>query len=143
MNNLSRHLASVLIWGSTWLAITFQYGTVAPEVSVAYRFALAAAILMAWCAARRMMMRFSAEEHGWIALQGATMFGANHVLVYLAEQRIPSGLMAVIFSLLAVLNLLGARATRWSPSPLSPWPSPQPSRACAASGRSSSAPRSA
>ena len=121
MNNLSLYLASVLIWGSTWLAITFQYGTVAPEVSVAYRFALAAAILMAWCAARRMKMRFSAAEHGWIALQGATMFGANYVLVYLAEQRIPSGLMAVIFSLLAVLNLLGARAffgTRLAPAAL-------------------------
>ena len=110
MSNLSLYLASVLIWGSTWLAITFQYGKVTPEVSVAYRFALAAAILMGWCLAKRMAMRFSLRQHGWIALQGATMFGANYVLVYLAEQRIPSGLMAVIFSLLSVLNLLGARA---------------------------------
>ncbi|HTL97756.1 MAG TPA: DMT family transporter [Holophagaceae bacterium] len=109
MSNLSLYLTSVLIWGSTWLAITFQYGKVAPEVSVAYRFALAAAILMGWCLARRMRMRFAPAQHGWIALQGALMFGANYVLVYLAEQRIPSGLMAVIFSLLAVLNLLGAR----------------------------------
>src|SRR6185437_11912256 len=97
MSNLSLYLASVLIWGSTWLAITFQYGKVAPEVSVAYRFALAAAILMGWCLARRMRMRFAPAQHGWIALQGALMFGANYVLVYLAEQRIPSGLMAVIF----------------------------------------------
>lgn len=110
MSNLSLYLASVLIWGSTWLAITFQYGKVAPEVSVVYRFALAAALLVGWCLARRMRMRFTLREHGWIALQGATMFGANYVLVYLAEQRIASGLMAVIFSLLAVLNLLGARA---------------------------------
>ncbi len=109
MNNLSLYLASVLIWGSTWLVITYQYGRVAPEVSVVYRFALAAALLMGWCLARRMRMRFSLAQHGWIALQGATMFGANYVLVYLAEQRIPSGLMAVIFSLLAVLNLLGAK----------------------------------
>ena len=29
------------IWGSTWLAITFQLGTVDPEISVVYRFALA------------------------------------------------------------------------------------------------------
>ena len=38
------------------------------------------------------------------------MFGVNYVCVYLAEQHIPSGLMAVIFSLLAVLNLLGSLA---------------------------------
>ncbi|MBS1766997.1 MAG: DMT family transporter [Acidobacteria bacterium] len=121
MSDLSLYLASILIWGSTWLAITYQYGKVAPEVSVVYRFALAAALLMAWCAARRMRLRFSLAEHGWIALQGATMFGANYVLVYLAEQRIASGLMAVIFSLLAVLNLLGARAlfgTRIAPPAL-------------------------
>lgn len=109
MSNLSLYLASVLIWGSTWLAITFQYGKVAPEVSVAYRFGLAAAILAAWCLARRLKLRFSLKEHGWMALQGALMFGVNYVCVYLAEQRIPSGLMAVIFSLLAILNLLGAR----------------------------------
>ena len=109
MSNLSLYLASVLIWGSTWMAITFQYGKVAPEVSVAYRFALAAAILLGWCFARGVRLRFTARQHGWIALQGATMFGANYVLVYLAEQRIPSGLMAVIFSLLSVLNILGAR----------------------------------
>ena len=34
-------LIPTLIWGSTWLAITFQLGNVAPEVSVCYRFALA------------------------------------------------------------------------------------------------------
>lgn len=109
MSNLSLYLASVLIWGSTWLAITFQYGKVAPEVSVAYRFWLAAAILAAWCLVRRLKLRFTLREHGWLALQGALMFGVNYVCVYLAEQRIPSGLMAVIFSLLAILNLLGAR----------------------------------
>src|SRR4051812_33311873 len=40
---------ATLIWGSTWLGITFQLGVVSPEVSVAYRFALAALLLAAWC----------------------------------------------------------------------------------------------
>jgi drug/metabolite transporter (DMT)-like permease len=109
MNDLSLYLVSVLIWGSTWIAITFQYGRVAPEVSVVYRFGLAAFLLAAWCLLRGLKLRFTRREHGWLALQGALMFGINYVCVYLAEQRIPSGLMAVIFSLLAILNLLGAR----------------------------------
>jgi len=109
MNDLSLYLVSVLIWGSTWIAITFQYGRVAPEVSVVYRFALAALLLTAWCLLRGLKLRFTRREHGWLALQGALMFGINYVCVYLAEQRIPSGLMAVVFSLLAILNLLGAR----------------------------------
>ncbi|WP_243317247.1 DMT family transporter [Geothrix paludis] len=109
MSNLTLYLASILIWGSTWIAITYQYGRVAPEVSVAYRFALAAALLVVWCLLRGLKLRFTRREHGWLALQGALMFGINYVCVYLAEQRIPSGLMAVIFSLMAVLNLIGAR----------------------------------
>ncbi|HJW08302.1 MAG TPA: EamA family transporter [Holophagaceae bacterium] len=121
MNNLSLYLISVLIWGSTWIAITFQYGRVAPEVSVAYRFGLAALMLVGWCLARGRSLRFSLPQHGWLALQGALMFGVNYVCVYVAEQRIPSGLMAVIFSLLAILNLFGARlffATRLSAASL-------------------------
>ena len=109
MSNLALYLTSVLIWGSTWIAITFQYGKVAPEVSVAYRFALAALLLAAWCRFRKLSLRFTAREHGWLALQGALMFGLNYVCVYLAEQRIPSGLTALIFSLIAILNLFGAR----------------------------------
>ncbi len=117
MSNLTLYLASVLIWGSTWIAITFQYGRVAPEVSVAYRFGLAALLLAGWCLVRGLKLRFTLREHGWMALQGALMFGLNYVCVYLAEQRIPSGLTAVIFSLMAILNLLGARLFFGTPVP--------------------------
>ena len=116
MNNLGLYLAAVLIWGSTWLAITFQLGRVPPEVSVAYRFALASAMLFAWCLVRRLPLRYSGREHGWMAAQGALLFGINYVLVYLAEAQISSGLVALIFSLIAFMNigwsrvLLGVRS---------------------------------
>jgi drug/metabolite transporter (DMT)-like permease len=99
----------VLIWGSTWLVITFQLGRVPPEVSVAFRFALAGVILLAWSLARRLRLKFSAREHGWMALQGALLFGLNYVCVYLAESRISSGLVAVIFSLIVFCNIIGTR----------------------------------
>lgn len=109
MNNLGLYLAAVLIWGSTWLAITFQLGTVPPEVSVAYRFALAGGMLLAWALARKLRLAFSLREHGWMALQGALLFGLNYVCVYLAESRISSGLVAVIFSLIVFFNIAGTR----------------------------------
>jgi drug/metabolite transporter (DMT)-like permease len=109
MNNLGLYLTSVLIWGSTWFAITFQLGKVPPEVSVAYRFALASAILFIWCGVRGLRLRFSWRDHRWMALQGALLFGINYVLVYLAEGQISSGLVAVAFSLIVFLNILGAR----------------------------------
>jgi drug/metabolite transporter (DMT)-like permease len=109
MNNLFLYLVPVLIWGSTWLVITFQLGKVPPEVSVAYRFALAGIILLGWAIARKVRLKFSAREHGWMALQGALLFGLNYVCIYLAEARLSSGLVAVIFSLIVFFNIAGTR----------------------------------
>ena len=95
MNILGLYLTSVLIWGSTWLAITFQFGTVPPAVSVVYRFALAGLILLAWGRMKGLRLRFSLCEHLWMALQGFLLFGINYLFVYLAEAEITSGLVAV------------------------------------------------
>ncbi len=115
MSSLTLYLASVLIWGSTWIAITFQYGPVPAEVSVAYRFWLAALLLVGWCLARGLRLRFSLREHAWMALQGVVIFGVNYVCVYLAEQRIPSGLTATLFSLMVFCNQVGARLAFGTP----------------------------
>ena len=109
MINLLFYAVTVLIWGSTWLGIKFQLGTVDPALSVAYRFALAALILFAWCLARRLPLRFSRVEHLCIALQGVFLFAANYLLFYLAELQITSGLAAVVFSTIVVMNLLNGR----------------------------------
>jgi drug/metabolite transporter (DMT)-like permease len=109
MNNLGLYLAAVLIWGSTWIAITFQFGKVPPTVSVAYRFALASLILFAWCGVRRLRLRYSGRDHAAMALQGLLLFGLNYVCVYVAETQISSGLVAVVFSLILFLNILGTR----------------------------------
>src|SRR5439155_20298024 len=109
MSSLGLYLTSVLIWGSTWLAITVPFGTVPPAVSVAYRFALAGLILFAWALVKDLRLRFSASEHLWMALQGFLLFGVNYMCVYLAETEITSGLVAVVFSLMVVLNIVGTR----------------------------------
>ena len=97
---------TALIWGSTWLAITFQLGSVDPDISVAYRFALASALLIAYSLIRRLPMRFSLKEHGFMALQGLTLFSINYVLVYLAELHLASGYVAIVFSLIVIFNVL-------------------------------------
>ncbi len=101
--------ACVVIWGSTWIAITFQLGAVEPEASVAWRFLLAAALLFGWCRWRGLRLRFSAREHAWLALQGLLMFSVGYVCVYHAERHIVSGLVAVGYSVTPLLNMLGMR----------------------------------
>lgn len=115
MSSLWLYVTSVLIWGSTWLAITFQFGAVPPAVSVVYRFLLAGAILCAWTALRRIPMRFTRAQHLWMALQGLLLFGLNYLLVYLAETHVTSGLVAVAFSLMVVLNIVGSRIAFGTP----------------------------
>jgi len=106
MYNATLYMVTVLIWGSTWLAIKFQLGVVSPELSVAYRFGLAAMILIIFTLVRRLQMRFSLRTHGFFALQGLFLFSLNYLLVYLAEGYLTSGLVAIIFSLIIVLNVL-------------------------------------
>jgi drug/metabolite transporter (DMT)-like permease len=107
-------IASV-IWGSTWLAITFQLGEIAPEVSLVYRFALAATLIAAGCLAMGRSLRFSRRTHWLLAAQGALMFGLNYIMVYRAELYVASGLVAVLFSTMVFMSLLGARLAFGAP----------------------------
>lgn len=106
MKNVLFYVATVLIWGSTWLGIKLQLGVVDPMVSVTYRFALASALLLSWCAVRKMNMRFSVREHGFMLLQGVLLFGFNYLFFYKAELYVTSGLAAVLFSTILVMNIV-------------------------------------
>ena len=109
MSNLQLFIAAVAIWGSTWLAITFQLGKVAAEASVFYRFLLASVLLFAFCLARRLPLRYSWREHLWIALLGVLMFSVSYIFVYYAEEHVVSGLVAVGYSASPMLGLIGMR----------------------------------
>ncbi|OIN12230.1 DMT family transporter [Oceanisphaera psychrotolerans] len=105
MHTTTLYLSTVFIWGSTFFAIRLQLGEVAPEVSIAYRFALAALILMVWCRLMKLPMRFGTKQHLWMLAQGLTLFGFNYVLVYWATADLTSGLIAVIFSTIVLMNI--------------------------------------
>jgi drug/metabolite transporter (DMT)-like permease len=60
-NSVSLYLSSVLIWGSTWFAIKFQLGVVAAEVSLVYRFGIAALLLLLFCMLSGRSLRYSAH----------------------------------------------------------------------------------
>jgi len=100
------YAVTVLIWGSTWLAIRFQLGVVAPDLSVVYRFALAGALLVGYCLLTRRSLRFPPRAHGHIALQGLFLFCANYILFYLAALHLPTGLLAVVFTIILPMNVV-------------------------------------
>jgi drug/metabolite transporter (DMT)-like permease len=108
-SNLQLFATCVLIWGTTWLAITFQLGNVAPEMSVGYRFLTASAVVFAYCHFSKRNLRFALRQHVDFALFGASMFCVSYILVYYAETYIVSGMVAVAYSASPMLNMLMAR----------------------------------
>ena len=100
---------TVLIWGSTWIAINYQLGDVVPEASVSYRFILSALILFVFAKMKRLPMKFSFKQHGLFAAFGVCLFGMNYLLLYNAQQHINSALACIAFSTLMLMNIINAK----------------------------------
>lgn len=109
MSNFWLYASAVVIWGSTWLLINFQLGTVAPEVSVVYRYAIATSLLMAYALIRGLRMRFGFRDHAVFVLLGLFLFSFNYIATYSAQVYIPSALNAVAFSTMVWMNILNSR----------------------------------
>ena len=109
MMNISLFLATVLIWGTTWIAIAFQLGPVPVLVAVFHRFALAALLMLPALALLRLLTPVPRRQHRFILLQGICLFSMNFICFYNATRFIPSGLVSVIFSLATIYNAVNAR----------------------------------
>ncbi len=98
--------AVVVAWGFTWYAIKMQFGPVSAEVSILWRFMLAAAVLWIGLAATGRLQRVRWRQHGWFAAMGFSLFGLNFVLIYNASGHIASGVVSVVFTLATIFNAL-------------------------------------
>jgi len=105
------HLYSicVLIWGSTWFAITGQLGVVAPEMSIAYRFLIASVVMFAYCRRRGLRLSYGFSQHADLALFGLSMFCLSYIFIYYAESHVVSGMVAVGYSAGPLINMIAAR----------------------------------
>ena len=99
----------VLIWGTTWYTIKFQLGVVAPEISLVYRFGLAAACVFAWARMTGSPLALSWRDHRFVAVQGVTLFCLNYWMTYLSTQYLTSGLVAVLFTSIIFFNIVNGR----------------------------------
>ncbi len=109
MSNSTLYGLAVLIWGSTWFAIEFQLGVVAPEVSLVYRYGAASLLLFAWSRYRGQSLSFPLRNHVSFALLGLLLFGVNYILSYRSMFYITSALAAIAFSSMVWMNIINAR----------------------------------
>jgi drug/metabolite transporter (DMT)-like permease len=85
------------VWGSTFYAIRVGVSEVPPFLLAAMRFLVAGLLLFAWVAARRERAPTSRQ---WISacLLALLIFVGDYGLLFWAEQRVPSGIAAVILA---------------------------------------------
>ncbi|GAA6209276.1 DMT family transporter [Cognatishimia sp. WU-CL00825] len=107
MQNSLLFAATVLIWGTTWIAIAWQIGTVDLVVSVFYRFGLAGLIFVLGLAALGRLEK--PKTWRFVILQAFCLFSFNFICFYQATFFMPSGLVSVIFSLATIFNAVNAR----------------------------------
>jgi len=103
------YILTVLIWGSTWIAISIQNGPVDSIVSIFYRFALAGLTLLLCLLLMGKLQKTKARDHLWFVLQGCCLFCFNFICFYIASKSMTSGLLSIIFSIAIFFNALNNR----------------------------------
>jgi drug/metabolite transporter (DMT)-like permease len=94
-----------VIWGTTYLAISFAIKSMPPFISGTARFGLAALLMYIWLRARN-PRPFAGVSIPGMALAGVLLSGVGNGLVLFAQQGIPSGIAALIVAAVPVLVLI-------------------------------------
>src|SRR5919199_594300 len=94
-------VAVYVIWGSTYLFIRFAVETLPPFLMAGVRFAVAGAILYAWARMRGAPAPTRAEIRGAAVAGVFLLLGGNGAVVW-AEQRVPSGVTALLVATVPV-----------------------------------------
>src|SRR5580658_9044684 len=86
-----------LVWGSTFFAIRLGVREVPPFLLAALRFLAAGIVLYGWTIARR---ERSPSGRQWASafLLAVLIFVLDYGLLFWAEQRVPSGIAAVMMA---------------------------------------------
>ncbi len=95
-----------LIWGSTWVFIKLGLDDWPPFTFAALRFLLAAVILWGVVLLRHSKLPRTLGDWARMAWLGTIAFGINFGLVFWGETRIPSGLTAMLQSVIPAFGFL-------------------------------------
>lgn len=103
------YAAMIFIWGFSWISIKWQHGDVPMEVSIFYRFAIAAVFMLIIGKCWKKLQPVKRYDQAFIALQGVCLFCMNFLAFYSATFYIPSGLVAVFMATAPIFNAFHSR----------------------------------
>jgi drug/metabolite transporter (DMT)-like permease len=93
------------VWGSTFLSIRVGVREVPPFLLAGMRFVLAGLLLYGWMRLKG-VAHPNRREWAGICLQGTLIFLIDYGCVFWAEQRVPSGIAAVVLATIAIFITL-------------------------------------
>lgn len=93
------------VWGSTFLFIRIGVREVPPLLLAGMRFLVAGAVLFGWTMARGERAPKGREWLG-VTILASMIFAVDYGLLFWAEQRVPSGIAAVILATIPVFMAL-------------------------------------
>jgi len=94
----------IVLWGLSWISIKWQLGDVPMEVSIFYRFAIAAIVMLVIGKLWNKLQPVKRSDHLFLVLQGICLFCCNFLAFYSATLYIPSGLVAVLMATAPLFN---------------------------------------
>ncbi len=115
------YILMIFAWGFSWIAIKFQQGTVAMEVSILYRFAIAASFMFIVGYFFKKIQKIHPRHHLFFALQGLCLFCVNFLAFYSSTSYIASGLTAVIMATAPIFNALHGKLFYRTPTTVNFW----------------------
>lgn len=93
-------------WSTSWLALKWQLGVVAPEVSLFWRFCAAALLMFIVTRTLGKQIWIPLNQHFRVAGLGLCLFSLNFMLFYYGGLNNTSGLLAVVFSMASIIIML-------------------------------------
>ncbi len=93
------------VWGSTFLFIRIGVHSVPPFLLAAMRFSIAGVVLLAWTLVRGVPFP-TARQWRSAVIVAALIFVLDYGLLFWAEQRVPSGVAAVMMATIPVFMAL-------------------------------------
>ena len=102
-------IASVLSWGTTWLAMRIAVEAGPVMTAIFWRFVIAGGIAMTLLVLSGRWRVPRGAEWFWLVLMAALIFSTNFVLFGYVARMIPSGLVSVLFATATLINAVNSR----------------------------------
>ena len=115
------YILMIFAWGFSWIAIKFQQSSVAMEVSILYRFAIAACFMFVFGYLFKKIQKTHYHHHFFFALQGLCLFCFNFLAFYSSTSYIASGLTAVVMATAPIFNAIHGKLFYQTPTSANFW----------------------